>query len=121
MGETGASALFAYRDGAVTEVKRHRGRESIGFFFGLVTDLAGFDQTKGEEWKIMGLAPYGRRDPELLTLLRGLYTTEGGKLVFAEPGIVRDVADAIWPAALPMRSTRAGPISRAADRMCSRT
>lgn len=95
MGETGASALFAYRDGAVTEVKRHRGRESIGFFFGLVTDLAGFDQTKGEEWKIMGLAPYGRRDPELLTLLRGLYTTEGGKLVFAEPGIVRDVADAI--------------------------
>ena len=42
-----------------------------------MTDLAGFDQTKGEEWKIMGLAPYGRRDPELFALLRRLYRIEG--------------------------------------------
>ena len=44
MGETGASAILALRDGEISEVKRHRGRESIGFYFGLVTDLAGFDQ-----------------------------------------------------------------------------
>ncbi|HEY8566253.1 MAG TPA: carbamoyltransferase C-terminal domain-containing protein [Beijerinckiaceae bacterium] len=92
MGETGAAALYAYRDGAVTEVKRHRGRESIGFYFGLVTDLAGFDQTKGEEWKIMGLAPYGRRDPELLALLRRLYRIDGARLRFAEAETVRGVA-----------------------------
>jgi carbamoyltransferase len=95
MGETGASAIFDYRDGALTEAKRHRGRESIGFYFGLVTDLAGFDQTKGEEWKIMGLAPYGQRDPELLTLLRRLFRLEGAKLVFADPDTVRAVANAI--------------------------
>lgn len=92
MGETGASAIFALRDGRITELKRHRGRESIGFYFGFVTDLAGFDQAKGEEWKIMGLAPYGRRDPELLALLRRLYRIEGTKLSFADAATVQQVA-----------------------------
>jgi carbamoyltransferase len=92
MGETGASAIFALKDGRITEVKRHRGRESIGFYFGLVTDLAGFDQAKGEEWKIMGLAPYGRPDPELLALLRKLYRIEGLKLVFSDAATVREVS-----------------------------
>jgi carbamoyltransferase len=92
MGETGASAIFALKDGKITEVKRHRGRESIGFYFGLVTDLAGFDQAKGEEWKIMGLAPYGKTDDRLMALLRKLYRIEGHKLSFAAADIVRDVS-----------------------------
>ncbi|TCR70593.1 carbamoyltransferase C-terminal domain-containing protein [Bosea sp. BK604] len=92
MGETGASAIFALRGGEISEVKRHRGRESIGFYFGLVTDLAGFDQTKGEEWKIMGLAPYGRRDPDLLALLRQLYRIDGRKLAFTDAATTRRVA-----------------------------
>ena len=92
MGETGASAIFALKDGQITEVKRHRGRESIGFYFGLVTDLAGFDQAKGEEWKIMGLAPYGQPDPELMALLRRLYRVEGRKLTFADAATVRAVS-----------------------------
>lgn len=92
MGETGASAIFALEDGRLTELKRHRGRESIGFYFGFVTDLAGFDQAKGEEWKIMGLAPYGRSDPELLALLRKLYRVEGTKLTFADAATVQKVA-----------------------------
>lgn len=92
MGETGASAIFALRGGEISEVKRHRGRESIGFYFGLVTDLAGFDQTKGEEWKIMGLAPYGSRDPDLLALLRQLYRIDGHKLAFTDAATTRRVA-----------------------------
>jgi carbamoyltransferase len=92
MGETGASAIFALQDGRISELKRHVGRASIGFFFGLVTDLAGFDQTKGEEWKIMGLAPYGRRDPELLALLRRLFRIERNRLVFADAATVQSVA-----------------------------
>ncbi len=92
MGETGASALYGLEEGGLKELRRHRGRESIGFFFGLVTDLAGFDQAAGEEWKIMGLAPYGRRDPELLALLRRLYRVEGRRLVFSDAETVRAVA-----------------------------
>ncbi|WP_439492321.1 carbamoyltransferase family protein [Bosea sp. (in: a-proteobacteria)] len=92
MGETGASAIFALEGGRLREVKRHRGRESIGFYFGLVTDLAGFDQAKGEEWKIMGLAPYGQTDPQLMALLRRLYTIEGHRLSFAKADVVQAVA-----------------------------
>ena len=92
MGETGASAIFALEGGRIREVKRHRGRESIGFYFGLVTDLAGFDQAKGEEWKIMGLAPYGRTDPDLMAILRRLYTVEDGRLKFADEATVQAVA-----------------------------
>lgn len=95
MGETGASAIFALKDGRISEVKRHRGRESIGFYFGLVTDLAGFDQAKGEEWKIMGLASYGAADPALMALLRKLYRIEGHKLSFADAATVREVSAAI--------------------------
>lgn len=92
MGETGASAILALRDGEISEVKRHRGRESIGFYFGLVTDLAGFDQARGEEWKIMGLAPYGKQDAELLALLRRLYRIEENKLSFADAATIRAVS-----------------------------
>ncbi len=92
MGETGASAIFALKDGRISELKRHRGRESIGFYFGFVTDLAGFDQAKGEEWKIMGLAPYGKRDADLLALLRKLYRVDGTKLSFADAATVQSVS-----------------------------
>jgi carbamoyltransferase len=91
MGETGSCAFFAYKQGLIREVKRYRGRESIGFYFGLVTDIAGFDQTKGEEWKIMGLAPYGQRDPELLELLNRLWRHEGSRIVFADTVSVREI------------------------------
>ncbi|MEA1831437.1 carbamoyltransferase C-terminal domain-containing protein [Methylobacterium durans] len=95
MGETGAAALYRLREGRIEEVRRHRGRGSVGFLYGLVTDLAGFDQVKGEEWKIMGLAPYGRTDPELMALLRRLFSVEDGRLRFADEANVQAVAAAI--------------------------
>ncbi|GJE42127.1 carbamoyltransferase family protein [Methylobacterium soli] len=92
MGETGAAAIYRMRDNRIEEVRRHRGRGSVGFLYGLITDLAGFDQIKGEEWKIMGLAPYGRTDPELMGLLRRLFSGEGGRLRFADDATVQAVA-----------------------------
>ncbi|BAU92225.1 carbamoyltransferase [Methylorubrum populi] len=92
MGETGAAAIYRLRDGRIEEVRRQRGRGSVGFLYGLVTDLAGFDQIKGEEWKIMGLAPYGRTDPDLMAILRRLYTVEDGRLKFADEATVQAVA-----------------------------
>jgi carbamoyltransferase len=91
MGETGASAIFRYADGRISELVRHRGRESVGFYFGLLTDLCGFDQAKGEEWKVMGLAPFGQREPKLLDELRRLFRVERGRLVFADETTVRGV------------------------------
>ena len=109
MGETGASAVFDARDGRLTELRRHRGRGSVGFFFGLVTDLAGFDQVAGEEWKIMGLAPYGRRDPALAVLLGRLYRVEDGRLRFADEATVRDTARDILALRPPEAATEGWP------------
>ncbi|CAO4163583.1 carbamoyltransferase family protein [Methylorubrum populi] len=95
MGETGAAAIYRLKEGRIEEVRRHRGRGSVGFLYGLVTDLAGFDQIKGEEWKIMGLAPYGRTDPALMALLRRLFSVEDGRLKFADEAIVQAVASEI--------------------------
>ena len=96
MGETGAAAIYRLtREGRIEEVRRHRGRGSVGFLYGLVTDLAGFDQIKGEEWKVMGLAPYGRSDPELMGLLRRLYGVADGRLRFPDEATIRAVASEI--------------------------
>ena len=92
MGETGAAAVYRLHEGRIEEVRRHRGRGSVGFLYGLVTDLAGFDQIKGEEWKIMGLAPYGRPDSDLTALLRRLYAVEDGRLRFADAATIQAVA-----------------------------
>ena len=92
MGETGAAAIYALRDGRIEETRRRRGRGSLGFLYGLVTDLAGFDQVKGEEWKVMGLAPYGRPDPDLAALLHRFCAIEGGKLRFADAQTIRQAA-----------------------------
>ncbi len=81
-------ALYGNR---IEVVRNHLGRESIGFYFGLVTDLCGFDQVKGEEWKVMGLAPYGSRDPFLLQQLRRLFGIHDGDLAFADAATIRDV------------------------------
>ncbi|GJD34577.1 hypothetical protein FMGBMHLM_1479 [Methylobacterium aerolatum] len=92
MGETGAAAIYRLADGRIEEVKRHRGRGSLGFLYGLVTDLAGFDQVKGEEWKIMGLAPYGRPDPAIAAILSRLCRIEGARVRFADAETIRGVA-----------------------------
>ncbi|SFL38275.1 carbamoyltransferase family protein [Methylobacterium pseudosasicola] len=92
MGETGAAAIYRLEGGRITELRRHRGRGSLGFLYGLITDLAGFDQVKGEEWKIMGLAPYGHPDPDLAALLARLCTVEGGRLRFAAAATIQAVA-----------------------------
>jgi len=91
MGETGSAAIYRYSAGRLEEVRRYRGRESVGFFFGLMTDLCGFDQAKGEEWKVMGLAPYGARNRSLVDLLRRFYRVERGALVFPDEAEIAEL------------------------------
>jgi carbamoyltransferase len=88
-GEFGSTAFFAYRDGKLKLLHPRRSlmrleRASLGFFYGLICGLCGFDTLKGEEWKVMGLAPYGRHDPALYELLRPLLKVQGLQLV---PGV----------------------------------
>jgi carbamoyltransferase len=84
-GEFGSTSFFAYKNGVVQRLHRarsmfNRERHSLGVFYGLVTGLCGFQPLKGEEWKIMGLAPYGRVDEELRGLFEQLIGVSGLRL-----------------------------------------
>lgn len=77
-GETGGLAAYGYLDGALHPLFIGAGLESsLGFFYMKLTELCGFDWAAGEEWKVMGLAPYGQPDAELLDLLRSMIRLDG--------------------------------------------
>jgi carbamoyltransferase len=61
MGEVDSATVYTGRDGQVETVQRISAHDSIGVLYSLVTFHLGFD-FNADEYKIMGLAPYG--DPE---------------------------------------------------------
>ncbi|MGI9385315.1 MAG: carbamoyltransferase family protein [Methyloligellaceae bacterium] len=76
-GEMSSLAFYHYADGEVRLIKKNRGAASLGFYYKELTRLCGFDFIKGEEWKVMGLAPYGKVDDEIHGLLRSWFEVDG--------------------------------------------
>jgi carbamoyltransferase len=58
MGEVQSLTVFQFRDGAFKKLKEISASDSIGILYSLVTLHLGFD-FNSDEYKIMGLAPYG--------------------------------------------------------------
>ncbi len=78
-GERGSMAFYHFKDQQLTCLYESKGTGSIGFYYMKVTELCGFDWLKGEEWKVMGLAPYGKLNPELYALLKSTISVKGFK------------------------------------------
>lgn len=101
-GEWSSTSFFRYRDGAVERLRPRPSlhnveMHSLGLFYGMVCGMCGFDPMKGEEWKVMGLAPYGKVDPVLYKRLRGLIRIDGLRLVRAMPlAEERRVVESLW-------------------------
>lgn len=76
-GEKGSMAFYHFKDQKLTCLYESNGTGSIGFYYMKVTELCGFDWLKGEEWKVMGLAPYGKLNLELYTLLKSTISVSG--------------------------------------------
>jgi carbamoyltransferase len=62
IGEQGSVSYFSYQEGSLKQIGHHKGYESLGFFYTLITYLCGFNAIEGEEWKVMGMAPYGGKN-----------------------------------------------------------
>ncbi len=84
-GEAGALAYYAYQDGRITPLFRSQGAQSLGFYYMKLTELCGFDWMSGEEWKVMGLAAYGKPDEKILMNLRALLSVNGLDLARPAP------------------------------------
>lgn len=81
-GDDKAGTVLIGRDQTLTPVAQYSVRESIGMTYWFITQLLGFRHF--DEYKVMGLAPWG--NPERFgPLFRSLYTLlEGGRYRFAD-------------------------------------
>ncbi len=68
------SALFSYSGGHLSTIyptaynntaSNEAHQFSLGRFYSMVTQACGFGMLTGEEWKVMGLAPYGKVQEDL--------------------------------------------------------
>ncbi|REJ75482.1 MAG: carbamoyltransferase [Acidobacteria bacterium] len=71
------TTLFCRGEGNKIEVlKRIKLPHSLGQFYSAVTNYLGFDMFKGDEWKVMGLAAYGK--PEYYDFFANKVLTRNG-------------------------------------------
>lgn len=99
-GEWTSTSFYAYDKGAFAPLQRlqhplARKWGSLGVFYAKICALCGFDPSQGEEWKVMGLAPYGRVDLELYGLLRPMVAVDGLRLVDPDASDVSSRVDAV--------------------------
>lgn len=79
-GEKAATTFWHYKGDTPAAIgpRRKLGLPtSLGIFYLILCRACGFDPYKGEEWKVMGLAPYGTVNPELYDLLRPMLRVDG--------------------------------------------
>ncbi|MDE3738820.1 carbamoyltransferase C-terminal domain-containing protein [Pseudomonas resinovorans] len=84
-GEGTGTAFWHFKDGELIPVEKEpysgpliEFYASLGLYYGIMVCLAcGFEAVSGEEWKIMGLAPYGRLDEQLYRTLESFYRVDG--------------------------------------------
>ncbi len=81
-GEGVSISFYAYANGAVKHVASSPLdgdiSRSLGVFYGgVLCGLCGFDAWRGEEWKVMGLAPYGKYDARIHELMRQYIRVKG--------------------------------------------
>lgn len=82
-GEGTSCSFFTYNKGKLNEFRRGIGnmKWSLGSFYVTLTALCGFVHWKGEEWKVMGLAPYGKFDSKIYNLMRSHLKVEGFNII----------------------------------------
>jgi carbamoyltransferase len=92
-GEVGTTACFRHEGGKLTPLPYRPSFGSLGLYYSRLCEACGFDSLRGEEWKVMGLAPYGERDELVYARLKSLFLIEGLRVVrLLRP----DQAEKIW-------------------------
>ncbi|MEQ1485315.1 carbamoyltransferase C-terminal domain-containing protein [Methyloglobulus sp.] len=78
-GENGSMAFYRYRNRKLEQLHEAKGlsKASLGLYYMKITELCGFDWLKGEEWKVMGLASYGKLNQKLYDLLNSIIVVNG--------------------------------------------
>ncbi|KAA1243796.1 carbamoyltransferase C-terminal domain-containing protein [Aquimarina sp. RZ0] len=83
IGENGPISIYRYENGQISLLDDQKSSASIGFLYSSITQLCGYNALKGEEWKIMGLAPYGKLNRELYLLLEQMLSVDNCVLKYS--------------------------------------
>ena len=85
MGEGSSTSIFSYKNGQIKKIRTDAflNMASLGNFYSSLCWACGFDPVQGEEWKVMGMAPYGKRDEKLYTLIRPMLDVKNNDLSLA--------------------------------------
>jgi len=83
-----STAFFSFQNGKLAPLRTIKGSKwaSLGLFYQTLCSLCGFDPLKGEEWKVMGLAPYGTYNESLYKLLQSYIKAKDGRLLSSAGG-----------------------------------
>ncbi|MBX7054540.1 MAG: hypothetical protein K1X36_06255 [Pyrinomonadaceae bacterium] len=76
-GEDTTTLFCRGKDNRIDILKRIKLPHSLGQFYSAVTNFIGFDMFAGDEWKVMGLAAYGK--PKHYDFFREMVLTTNGK------------------------------------------
>jgi carbamoyltransferase len=80
-GEGTSAMFFHYNNGKIKKLKSSKlSLASLGGYYWDLCEKCGFDPIKGEEWKVMGLAPYGSYDDNIYKILKQLIRVNKLKL-----------------------------------------
>lgn len=80
MGEKGGVSYYTFSENGLHLKGTHVGPESLGFFYVFITHLCDFEPLHGEEWKVMGLAAYGKENQKYRSLLDELLSVSGSTI-----------------------------------------
>lgn len=81
-GEKTNISFYHFINGNVNKIPKIKTSDaSLGEFYSLICSACGFNPLKGEEWKVMGLAPYGKLNQEYYDILHQFITVDGLRLI----------------------------------------
>lgn len=90
-GEGSSTAVFRYTQGTINPIPGIISSiPSLGIFFAKLCNACGFDSLKGEEWKVMGLAPYGKLNEVLYDSLKKLMEVKDGGFIYKNKKLVQE-------------------------------
>lgn len=77
-GQDTALSFYHFKKGHLHPLKSHSSRfASLGLFYWFICKTCGFDPMEGEEWKVMGLASYGKFDEKYYAMLKDCFKVDG--------------------------------------------
>lgn len=89
-GEGSSTAIYQYKDNQLERIHINKMQgnieKSLGVFYGTLCGLCGFDIWRGEEWKVMGLAPYGKFNQDIYDLMQQRFQVKNFDFICPDSG-----------------------------------